>query len=132
MSMSDPIADLLTRVRNASKAKHRYTDVPFSNVKEGVVKILKEQGFVKDYFVKRDGHKVRMRIFLKYSKTRDGIIQGLKRVSKPGLRRYVRHNSIPKVSGGMGISIISTSKGILDGANARDKKVGGELICYVW
>ena len=130
--ISDPIADLLTRIRNGISSQLRYVDVDTSNLKVSIVKILKEQGYISNFLVKQDGCIGKMRIFLKYGNGRNPVIQGLKRISKPGLRCYIRHNRIPKVLGGMGIAILSTSQGILAGHDARRKKVGGELLCYVW
>ncbi len=129
---SDPIADLLTRIRNASTARHRYLDVSWSKMREAIVKILKENGFVAHFLVKEENKKKTMRIFLKYTPQREPVINGLKRVSKPSLRRYVTHNEIPRVLGGMGISIVSTSSGVIDGKTARGKKIGGELLCLAW
>lgn len=129
---SDPIADLLTRIRNASAAKHLYLDLAHSNVIEAIVKILKNNGFVAHFLVKEENKMKTMRIFLKYSSKREPVITGLKRVSKPSLRKYVTSKKIPTVLGGMGISIISTSKGVVDGRTARDTNVGGELLCLAW
>lgn len=131
-STTDPIADLLTRIRNASGAQHRYVDVIWSKLKESIVKILKEQGFIEHYLIKKEGSKGTMRIFLKYSEGRKPVIQGLKRVSTPGFRRYVNSSRIPKVLGGMGISIVSTSKGVMIGKEAREMNIGGEMLCLVW
>lgn len=130
MSMSDPIADLLTRLRNAALARNRFVDFPFSREKQSIVKILQEQGFVDRFLV--DEEKGRMRAFIRYGEKREPVIQGLKRVSSPGLRRYVGYGKIPKIFGGMGIAILSTSQGIMDGNKARQMKVGGELLCLVW
>lgn len=130
--MSDPIADLLTRIRNSSTAQKRYVDIPFSKIKNEIVKILKDRGLITDHrTVETDGKKT-VRVFLKYTKTRQPVIKQLKRVSKPGLRRYVTKEEIPTVLGGMGISILSTSHGVLEGSVAKDKKVGGELLCVAW
>lgn len=130
--INDPIADLLTRIRNACKAQHRYIDVGFSKMKEAIVKILKEHGYVAYYLVKEEKKKKTMRIFLKYTSKREPVINGLKRVSKPSLRQYVNYKDIPHILGDMGISIVSTSKGVLEGNEARELKVGGELLCYAW
>lgn len=130
MSLNDPISDLLTRIRNAQKAQHRYVDVGFSNMKHDIVRILKEQGLVDNFLV--DPEQRRMRIHLKYDQYREPLVQGLKRISKPGLRRYVKSAEIPKVLGGMGVAILSTPIGILDGKTAREKRVGGELLCFIW
>ncbi|NGX54076.1 MAG: 30S ribosomal protein S8 [Chlamydiae bacterium] len=130
--MHDTVADLLTRIRNASSARHRYTDIRWSKAKEAIVKILKDQGFVAHFLVKEEKKKKTMRIFLKYADDRLPVIQGLKRVSKPSLRRYLRAQKIPSVKGGMGISVMSTSQGIMEGSLAREKKLGGEILCQVW
>lgn len=131
-SMHDPIADLLTRIRNGSSAKHLFVDVGYSKLKEAIVKILKEKGFVAHYLVKEENKKATMRIFLKYAPNREPIIRQLRRVSKPSLRRYVSYPQIPRVLGGMGISIVSTSQGVLSGDQARKQKIGGELLCIAW
>jgi small subunit ribosomal protein S8 len=129
---SDPIADFLTRIRNAGMAQHRYVDVKFSVLKQSIAEILKSEGFIADFIVKQDEQGGAIRVFLKYTKDRTPIIQGLKRISRPGLRKYVKYREIPTVFGGMGISILSTPQGVLMGLDARSKKVGGELLCYVW
>lgn len=131
-SISDPIGDLLTRIRNGSKARHRFVDISWSRLKENVVRILHEQGYIAHYLVREEDKKKSMRIFLKYGAERSAVIQGLKRVSKPSLRQYVDCKSIPVVLGGMGIAIVSTPKGVLVGAKAREEKVGGELLCLAW
>lgn len=130
MSFNDPVSDLLTRIRNAKEAKHRYVELRVSKFIENVTKVIHEQGFVQSYIVDRE--KKLIRIFLKYSAGRRSVINGLKRISKPGLRRYVGSKEIPYVLGGMGISLLSTSKGIVDGETARQSNLGGELLCYVW
>ncbi len=128
--MHDPIADLLTRIRNAKLAKHRYVDFRLSAIKINIIKVLLEQGFVDNYLV--NDEKGEARVFLRYTNGRDPVIQGIKRVSSPGLRRYVAYKKIPKILGGMGTAILSTPKGVLDGETARKMKVGGELLCLVW
>lgn len=130
MSFNDPIAEMLTRIRNAVLAKHRYVDLYISKVRIAIVKILKEQGFIADYLI--DDEKRMMRIFFKYSKDRKSVIRGIRRISSPGLRRYVSYKDIPYVVSGLGIALVSTSLGILDDKTARVKKVGGEVLCYVW
>lgn len=132
MTIHDPISDLLTRIRNASIAHHRYVDVPWSVMNESIASVLRESGFVEQFLVKEEDHKSTMRIFLRYSAARQPVIRGLKRISSPGCRRYIGYNKIPRVFNGMGISILSTSKGVITGKKARDNKVGGELLCYVW
>jgi len=133
MAISDPIADLLTRIRNAIRAQHRFLDVPWSRMNESIVDILKGLGFIEQYLVKRTpAGRGTVRVFLKYRHGLRPVIRGLKRVSKPGLRRYVRSAEIPSYFGGYGESIISTSKGVMSGREAREKRVGGELLCLVW
>lgn len=130
MSLSDPIANLLTKIRNAKSAKHRYVDVCYSRMIKEIVEVFKQTGFIENYLVNETKHT--LRIFLKYSKLREPVIQGLKRFSKPGLRRYVGYREIPNIFGGLGISILSTPEGVIDGETAKRKKVGGELLCSVW
>ena len=131
MTTNDPIADLLTRVRNSQLAKHRYVDMPWSRLKERIVAILKENGLVEDYLVKDTDTKGVMRVFLKYTGRR-AVIQGLRRASKPGKRRYVGSSDIPRFYGGLGIAIVSTSQGLLSGQEAQKRGIGGELLCTVW
>lgn len=128
--LSDPIGDLLTRIRNASSAKHRYVDARSSKLLVSLVKVMQEMGFVENILIDDERH--RMRVFLKYSNGRESLISGLKRISRPSLRRYVNHREIPRIDGGMGLVILSTPKGVLDGENARKLRVGGELLCFVW
>ena len=132
MTMTDPIADMLTRVRNANMVKHETVDVPASNIKKEIARILLEEGFVRGYDVIEDGKQGIIRIQLKYGQMSERVITGLKRISKPGMRVYAANQEIPKVLNGLGISIISTSKGILTDKQARKENVGGEVICYVW
>lgn len=131
-SLNDPLADLLTRLRNASQARHRFIDVGHSKMKEAVVKILKEKGFVAHYLYKEEKKIGTMRIFLKYASQREPVMRGLLRVSKPSRRKYISCGQIPRVYGGMGISIVSTSRGVMDGEMAREQKIGGELLCLAW
>jgi len=126
----DPIADLLTRIRNALKQHHRYVDIPLSKQKLRIAKVLQQQGFVANVVVNEE--KQLIRIMLKYGANRSPVVNGLKRISKPSLRRYIAYQDIPKILGGMGIAILSTNKGVLDGESARQQKLGGELICYIW
>jgi len=126
----DPIADFLTRIRNALRAKHRYVDAPMSKIKLGVAKVLEEQGFVKDIVVNEE--KKLVRVYLKYDSSRTPVVHQLKRISRPGLRRYVGHKDIPRVLGGMGLAIVSTNEGVIDGETAREKKLGGEILCTIW
>lgn len=130
MSLHDPISDFLTRIRNAMMAEHRYVDMAYSKLLASMAKVLKEQGFIENYLV--DEAKRKMRIFLKYTAERESVIRGLKRISTPGLRRYVAWQKIPRVLGGFGIAIVSTSRGVIDGESARREKVGGELLCTIW
>ncbi len=130
MAFNDPIAELLTKIRNAKDAQHRHVDMSFSKVKVKILDILKAHGFIENFLVNEQMRK--MRVFLRYTKTRQSVLQGLKRVSTSGLRRYTGYQEIPKIFNGMGISILSTSQGILDGETARNLKVGGELMCTVW
>jgi small subunit ribosomal protein S8 len=132
MSFTDPIGDMLTRIRNASSARHEKVLVPKSRLKVRIAEVLKEEGFIKDFVVHQDGVQGAITIVLKYSADREPAISDIKRVSKPGLRRYVPTDSIPRVLNGMGIAILSTSKGVLVDREARKQKVGGELICTVW
>jgi small subunit ribosomal protein S8 len=132
MSFTDPVGDMLTRIRNASSARHEKCLVPRSRLKIRIAEVLKEEGFIKDYLVHEDGPQGAITILLKYSADREPAISDIKRVSKPGLRRYVPTDSIPRVLNGMGIAILSTSKGVLVDREARKQKVGGELICTVW
>jgi small subunit ribosomal protein S8 len=131
-SVNDPIANLLTVLRNAKEAEHRYVDVSWSKMKEEIVKILKDKGFVSQVLVKEERKKKTMRIFLKYGKGRKPLFQVMKRVSKPSLRQYVSYQNIPYVMGGTGLAILSTSKGVKEGKVAREEKIGGELLCLVW
>lgn len=134
MAFSDPVADFLTRIRNALKAQHRYVDISWSKMKQHMAEILKNYGFIENYMVKQESkQRGTIRIILKYTEGRRPVIQGLKRVSKPGLRKYVGHDDIPYFYGGMGLSIISTSQGLMSGNEAKQvKKIGGELLCIVW
>ncbi|WP_300277256.1 30S ribosomal protein S8 [Peptacetobacter sp.] len=132
MTMTDPIADMLTRIRNANIVKHETVDVPASNIKKEIARILLEEGFVKGYDVIEDGKQGIIRLQLKYGIEGERVISGLKRISKPGMRVYSSKDEIPKVLNGLGVAIMSTSKGILTDKEARKENVGGEVICYVW
>lgn len=132
MTMTDPIADMLTRIRNANVVKHETVDVPASNMKKELSRILLEEGFIRGYDVIEDGKQGIIRIQLKYGQTGERVISVLKRISKPGMRVYADKHDVPRVLNGLGISIISTSKGILTDKQARKENVGGEVICYVW
>jgi len=132
MSMTDPLADMLTRIRNAGMVKFESLEMPLSNLKAGVAGILKKEGFINDFQVVADGPQGVLRIEMRYDQHNGLAITGLKRVSKPGRRIYVKYDKIPKVLSGLGISILSTSRGILTDREARAMKVGGELLCEVW
>ena len=132
MTISDPIADMLTRIRNAIMARHDFVLVPTSKIKLGIARILKGEGFISDYEVlKGKPHRV-IKIYLKYRGNNQPVLSGLERVSKPGLRVYVQRKEIPRVYGGLGIAIVSTPKGIMTGHQAWRQGIGGELLCYVW
>ena len=132
MTVSDPIADMLTRIRNAIMARHDFVLVPSSRMKLAVARILKREGFINDYEVLRDkSHRV-IKIYLKYSDKNQSLLSGLERVSKPGLRVYVQQKEVPRVYGGLGIAILSTSKGVMTGQQAWRQGIGGELLCYIW
>jgi small subunit ribosomal protein S8 len=130
MAFNDPIAELLTKIRNAKSAQHRYVDLSHSKMKVKILEILKDHGFIENFLVNEEKYK--MRVFLRYNKNRDSVLHGLDRKSKCGLRQYIGYADIPKVFNGMGIAIMSTPKGIMDGETARNLKVGGELLCTVW
>ncbi|HHY77048.1 MAG TPA: 30S ribosomal protein S8 [Clostridiales bacterium] len=132
MVITDPIADMLTRIRNANTVKHPTVDIPLSNIKKALAQILLEEGYIKDYEIIEDGAQGIIRITLKYTANKGKVITGLKRISKPGLRVYAKKDEIPKVLGGLGIAIISTSKGIMTDKKARQLGLGGEVLCYIW
>jgi small subunit ribosomal protein S8 len=130
--MSDPLADMLTRIRNAVMVKFESVEMPSSNVKVSVAKVLKDEGYITDYAVVKGGVQDTLKIVLKYGPNKEAVITGIKRVSKPGLRKYIGANSIPKVLNGLGIAIVSTSKGVVTDTVAQSLNVGGEIICEVW
>jgi len=132
MSVSDPIADMLTRIRNAITAGHDFVPIPSSRTKLAIAKILKEEGFIADYEVLKGKPHQTIKLHLKYDEKKQPIISGLERVSKPGLRVYVGQKEIPRVYGGVGVAILSTAKGVMTGQQAWRQGVGGELLCYVW
>jgi len=132
MVMSDPIADMLTRIRNANIVRHETVEVPASKIKRDIAEILKKEGFIRDAEYIEDNKQGIIRIFLKYGPNQERVITGLKRISKPGLRVYAKHQELPRVLGGLGIAILSTSKGVMTDKEARQAKSGGEVICYVW
>lgn len=132
MVMTDPIADFLTRIRNANTVYHDKVEAPASRVKKAIANILKEEGFVRDFEFIDDGKQGIIRVYLRYGGSKERVITGLKRISKPGLRVYARKDDVPKVLSGLGIAIISTSRGIMTDKRARKEGLGGEVICYVW
>ncbi|AIQ65716.1 30S ribosomal protein S8 [compost metagenome] len=132
MTMSDPIADMLTRIRNANIVRHETVELPASTLKKQIADILKREGFIRDAEFVEDNKQGIIRIFLKYGPNQERVISGLKRISKPGLRVYTKSNEVPRVLGGLGIAIISTSKGVMTDKEARQAKSGGEVLAYVW
>ena len=130
MSFNDPIAEFLTKIRNAQGAQHKYVDITISKMKLSIIKIMQKHGFVENFITNEKSRK--MRIFLKYNKSRKGIIQGMKRVSRPGRKIYKPIAKLPKILDGIGIAILSTSQGVIDDVQAREHKVGGEVLCYIW
>ncbi|MEY8736894.1 30S ribosomal protein S8 [Lactobacillus sp. AN1001] len=132
MAMTDPIADFLTRIRNANMVKHESVEVPASKMKKNIAEILKNEGFVRDVEYIEDDKQGIIRVFLKYGKNNERVISGIRRISKPGLRSYVKADEVPKVLNGLGIAIVSTSEGVMTDKDARAKKIGGEVVVYVW
>lgn len=132
MVMTDPIADMLTRIRNANSVYHDKVEIPGSKIKEGIALILKNEGFIRDYEVIADNKQNVIKVSLKYGANREKVISGLKRISKPGLRVYSQKDQLPKVLGGLGIAIISTSRGVMTDKEARKAGLGGEVLAYVW
>ncbi len=132
MTMTDPIADMLTRIRNANIAGHKTVEIPASKMKKAIAEILKEEGYIADYEVIEDDKQGTLKVTMKYAAGKERVISGLKKISKPGLKVYAKKDDIPKVLGGLGIAIISTSNGIITDKKARALGVGGEVICYVW
>lgn len=132
MVMTDPIADLLTRIRNANIAYHETVDVPASKMKLSLVEILKAEGYIRDYVYIADNKQGVIRLQLKYGPNKERVFTGLKRISRPGLRVYARKDEVPRVLGGLGIAVLSTSRGLMTDKQARQAGVGGEVICYVW
>jgi small subunit ribosomal protein S8 len=130
--MTDPIADFLTRIRNATTVRRETVEAPASRLKRGIAEILKREGFIRDYEFVDDGKQGVLRLYLKYGPNKERIITGLKRISRPGRRVYVRKDQLPKVLGGLGIAIISTSRGLMTDKEARKQGLGGEVICYIW
>ena len=132
MVLSDPIADMLTRIRNANMAEKKVVSMPHSKAKSEVARILKAEGFIKDYTMENNEGKPALKLFLKFTIDREPVIQGLRRISKPSCRKYVNSEEVPRVLGGIGMAILSTSSGVMTDNEAREKKVGGEVLCYVW
>jgi len=132
MQITDPIADMLTRIRNANTAKHETVDIPASNMKKAIAEILNEEGYIKGYQIIEDGKQGVIRVTLKYAGNKEKVISGIQRVSKPGLRKYAPADELPRVLKGLGIAIISTSKGIMTDRKARAEHIGGEILAFVW
>jgi small subunit ribosomal protein S8 len=132
MTMTDPIADMLTRIRNANTVGHTTVDLPASKMKKSIAEILRDEGYIKGYDVIEDGKQGIIRIQMKYGADKERVISGIKRISKPGLKVYAKRGEVPKVLGGLGIAIVSTSQGIVSDKEARKLGVGGEVICYIW
>ena len=132
MNMTDPIADMLTRIRNGVTAKHDSVSMPASKIKLAIAKVLKDEGFIRDFEVVGEGSRPVLTVHLVYVGRKEPILNGIRRVSKPGLRVYVQKREIPRVLGGLGVAILSTPEGVMSGQVARQKNVGGEVLCYVW
>ncbi len=132
MQITDPIADMLTRIRNANSAKHESVDVPASNMKKAIAQILLEEGYIKNYQVIEDDKQGVIKVTLKYGENKSKVISGLKRISKPGLRVYASCEKLPRVLNGLGVAVISTSKGIMTDKQARAQKIGGEVLAFIW
>lgn len=130
--MTDPIADMLTRIRNGNTVYRDHVDVPVSRMKRAIASILKQEGFIRDVEFIEDGKHGMLRLYLKYGPDRERVISGLKRISRPGLRVYAGHDELPRVLGGLGIAVLSTSHGVMTEKQARETRVGGEVLCYVW
>jgi small subunit ribosomal protein S8 len=132
MNVTDPISDMLTRVRNASRAGLEAARMPHSKMKAELARVLKQEGFIADFKAEQEDHRRYLNLRLRYGQDRQPLIRGLRRISKPGLRRYVGAGDIPRVLGGMGVAVLSTSRGLLTDREARKAKLGGELVCYIW
>jgi small subunit ribosomal protein S8 len=132
VTMTDPIADMLTRIRNGVSARHDNVQMPSSKIKISIAKVLKEEGFIRDFQVSEEAPRSMLKIDLSYTGRKEPVLSGIKRVSKPGLRVYVQKREIPRVLGGLGVAILSTPEGVMTGQNARQKAIGGEVLCYVW
>ena len=132
MTMTDPVADMLTRIRNANVAGHEFVEIPASKIKKNIAEILTKEGFIKGYEVVEEGVQGSIKVQMKYGEGKSRVITGIKRISKPGMKVYVKADDVPRVLGGLGIAIISTSNGLITDKKARELGVGGEVICYVW
>jgi small subunit ribosomal protein S8 len=132
MTMSDPLADMFTRIRNAAQARHANVRIPASNVKRNVARVLQEEGFISGFSEEREGPKSYLTLKLTYDQNRRAVLAGIRRVSKPGLRVYVGRGEIPRVYGGLGVAVMSTSQGVMSGHEAWRRQLGGEVLCYVW
>jgi small subunit ribosomal protein S8 len=132
MSMTDPVADLLTRLRNASKERHEKVELPASRLKANIIRVLKDEGYIKNFRLQREDGLPTIKVYLKYTDKGLAVIQGIRRVSRPGLRRYSGYEGFPRPLSGAGIAIVSTSKGVMTGHKARAQKIGGEVLCEVW
>lgn len=130
MAFNDPISEMLTKLRNAKSAQHRYVDLRSSKMILKILELIKQHGFIENYLVNEEMRKIR--VFLKYNRNRQSTIHGLQRISKPGLRKYVGYQDIPRILNGMGLAILTSSRGVLDGETARNLKVGGEILCTIW
>jgi small subunit ribosomal protein S8 len=130
--MTDPIADMLTRIRNGVSARHDSVRMPSSKLKVAIASVLREEGFIKNYEIAQEGSRSFLKIDLSYTGRKEPVLSGIKRVSKPGLRVYVQKREIPRVLGGLGVAILSTPEGVMTGQHARQKAIGGEVLCYVW
>jgi small subunit ribosomal protein S8 len=132
MSMTDPIADLVNRVKNATREKHDKLELPASRLKANIVRVLKEEGYIKNFRLQREEGRPTIKVYLKYTDDGRSVIQGIRRISRPGLRRYSGYETLPRPLSGAGIAVVSTSKGVMTGHRARAQKVGGEVLCEVW
>ena len=132
MTVTDPIAEMLTRIRNANQARKDRLDIPSSKMKQEIARILKEEGYIKNFRVISDRRQGILRIYLKYTSKKERVISGIKRISKPSLKQYVKVSEVPRVLGGLGIAILSTPQGIMTDRAARKRRIGGEVICHVW
>ncbi len=132
MTVTDPIAEMLTRIRNANQAKKDRVDIPSSKMKQEIARILKEEGYVKNFRVISDRRQGILRIYLKYTSKKEKVISGIKRISKPSLKHYAKASEVPRVLGGLGVAILSTSQGIMTDKEARKRRIGGEVICHIW